>query len=281
MIKINFQEPTSEEWQEWRQKCDAARDEMIESFENGQKLNVTNLYKDLRMQSVYKSGKAPFYGKCVYCESDVLVNQPGDIEHWRPKNRVTDEKGCIIKIETEDGTTVSHPGYYWLAYEWRNLLLACADCNRPSKAKTDRRIGKSDQFPVEDFRATKMGEESQESPILLNPVEEDPAAHLEVDDTGVIIAKTDRGQKCIDIFGLNDREALRDARRECIKNTKSRIESMVWKVWAASRQDDEEDAMRELSEKVEEIESGAAPFSACGRLALHEFRNKLERLAHL
>ena len=279
MIKINFQEPTSEEWQEWRRECDIARDKLIERVKNGQKPKVENLYKDPRMQSVYKSGKAPFYGKCVYCESDVLVNQPGDIEHWRPKNRVTDEKNRAIEIVTGGGKKVPHPGYYWLAYEWRNLLLACETCNRPSTSKTTgRRIGKWDQFPVRGFRATKMGEESQESPILLNPVEEDPSAHLEVDDTGVIIAKTDRGQKCIDIFGLNDREALRDARRECIKNTKSRIQSMILKVWMASRQRDEEDAMREFFEKVEEIESGAAPFSACGRLVLHESRNKLERL---
>ena len=123
-----------------------------------------------------------------------------------------------------------------------------------------------------------MGEESLESPILLNPVEEDPAAHLKIDDIGVMIAKTDRGQKCIDIFGLNAREALLDARRECIENTKSRILSMVLKMLMASRQHDEEDAMRELAEKVKEIGSGAAPYSACGRLVLREYKNKLEPL---
>ena len=279
MIKIDFQEPTSEEWQEWRQECAAARDELVECVEKGQKPKVTGLYKDPRMQSIYKSGKAPFYGKCVYCESDVLVNQPGDIEHWRPKNRVTDETGRAIEIEVEDGTTVPHPGYYWLAYEWRNLLFACADCNRPSTAKTPgRRIGKWDQFPVRGFRATKMGEESLESPILLNPVQEDPAAHLKVDDIGVMIAKTDRGQECIDIFGLNAREALLDARRECIKNTKSRIQSMVLKMLMASQQHDEEGAMRKLVAKVEEIKSGAAPYSACGRLVLREYKNKLKPL---
>lgn len=279
MIKIDFPEPTSVEWQEWRRECDVARDKLVEQVQNGKKPEVTDLYKDQRMQRVYKSRKAPFYGKCVYCESDVLVNQPGDIEHWRPKNRVTDEKGHVIEIVTGGGKKVPHPGYYWLAYEWRNLFLACATCNRPSTSKASgRRVGKWDQFPVEDFRATKMGEESQESPILINPVEEDPADHLEVDDTGIIIAKTDRGQKCIDIFELNDREALRDARLECIKNTKYRIQSMILKVWMASRQHDEADAIRELSEKIKEIESGATPFSACGRFALNESKKKLERL---
>ena len=279
MIQIDFREPTSVEWKEWRRKCDVARDELIERFENGQKPKVTDLYKDPRMQSVYKSGKAPFYGKCVYCESNVAANHPGDIEHWRPKNRVTDETGRTIEIETEDRTTVPHPGYYWLAYEWRNLLFACVDCNRPSTAKTPgRRIGKWDQFPVRRFRARKMGEELRERPMLVNPVEEDPAAHLKVDDIGVMIAKTDRGQKCIDIFGLNAREALLDARRECIENTKSRIQSMILEMLMASQQHDKEGAMRKLAEKVKKIESGAAPYSACGRLVLREYKNKLEQL---
>ena len=57
MIKIDFQEPTSVEWKEWHRKCAVARDEMVERFENGQKPKVTDLYKDRRMQSVYKSGK--------------------------------------------------------------------------------------------------------------------------------------------------------------------------------------------------------------------------------
>ena len=259
------------EWQEWRQKCNDARDNVVKQFENGQELKVKNLYKDQRMQSVYKSGIAPFYGKCAYCESDVLVNQPGDIEHWRPKSRVTDETGDVIEIETANGKKVPHPGYYWLAYEWRNLLLACIDCNRPSKAKTHGRlIGKRDQFPVSGFRATKMGEESQESPILLNPVEEDPAAHLEVDDIGVMIAKTDRGQKCIDIFGLNIREALLNARRKYIDDTRWLIRLLI-----ESLKHGEEDAMLKLAKKVKEIKSGAAPYSACGRLVLREFENKL------
>ena len=271
MIKIDFQEPKNEEWQEWRRECDVARDELVKCVQNGQKPKVKNMYKDPRMQSVYKSGKTPFYGKCAYCESDVLVNQPGDIEHWRPKNRVTDEKNRAIEIVTGGSKKVPHPGYYWLAYEWRNLLLACAICNRPSTSKTTgRRIGKWDQFPVEAFRATKIGEESQESPILLNPVEEDPSAHLEVDDTGVIIAKTNRGKKCIDIFGLNIREALLNARKKYIDDTRWLIRLLI-----ESLKHGEEDAMRKLTEKVEEIKSGAAPFSACGRLVLREFENKL------
>ena len=213
MIKIDFQEPTCDEWREWHRECDIARDKLVERVREGHEPKITDLYKDPRMKKVYKSLGAPFFGKCVYCESNIDINHPGDIEHWRPKNRVTDASGRAIEVETEDGNTVRHPGYYWLAYEWRNLLFSCIDCNRPSTAKTHgRRIGKWDQFPVRDFRANGIGEERHERPILLNPLEDDPADHLEVDDTGVMIAKTDRGQACIDIFGLNARESLLGAR---------------------------------------------------------------------
>ncbi len=262
------------EWQEWRRKCDTARDKLVERVKNHEKPEVTDLYKDPRMQDVYKSQTAPFYGKCVYCESHITVNHPGDIEHWRPKNSVTDETGRVIEIDTTNGKKTPHPGYYWLAYEWRNLLFACIDCNRPSKSRTQGQLtGKRDQFPVKDFRATKMGEESQETPILINPVEEDPANHLEVDDTGIMIAKTDRGKMCINVFGLNIREALRDARRKYIDDTRWLIKLLIWRI--ESRQSDEADAMRKLAEKVKEIKSGAAPFSACGRFVLREFEKKL------
>ncbi len=273
MIKIDFPEPTGAEWQTWRRDCDAARDELVRSVENGGEPKITSLYKDGRMRSVYKSGGAPFHGKCAYCESDVLVNQPGDIDHWRPKNRVTDEKRRTLKIKTEDGGAVPHPGYYWLAYEWRNLLLACEDCNRPSTAKTPgRRIGKWDQFPVRGFRARRKGEETREEPLLINPVEEDPLDHLEVDEkTGVITAKTDRGQACIDIFGLNTREALREARKKYIENTKN----MLTLAQIAVTQGDQEQ-VRKFAETVRKIKSGATAYSAAGRVAVRKSRERLK-----
>ena len=63
-----------------------------------------------------------------------------------------------------------------------------------------------------------MGEESRDDPLLLNPVQEDPSEHLDVDlETGLLIDKTDRGRTCIDIFGLNIRQALVTERRKHIQ----------------------------------------------------------------
>ena len=278
MIKIAFAEPMDVEWQEWRQECTAAREVLVERVARGEKPRATELYKDARMARIYKSDGAPFYGKCAYCECDIRVNHPGDIEHFRPKNGVTEENRQPVQVLAADGSATPHPGYYWLAYEWRNLLFACEDCNRPSTGKTaGRRIGKWDQFPVREFRAVRPGEEEAEEPLLINPVEEDPADHLEVDDSGVIIAKTDRGQACINIFGLNVREALVNARRKCIKDTNNELVVTLLALLTSSMNDEEQP--REHLAWFEMIRSGTAAYSAAGRVALRQGKEHLARLA--
>ena len=75
-------------------------------------------------------------GKCC-CEQKIQVD--GDVEHFRPK---------------------SH--YYWLAYDWTNLLWACSPCNSRYKRT---------HFPLEDesHRGTQL-----EKALLINPALEDP-----------------------------------------------------------------------------------------------------------
>ena len=280
MIKIDFPEPTNTEWQKWREKCDTARDKLVSDVENGKKPKITDLYKDSRMQKIYKSRQEPFYGKCAYCECDVLINQ-GGIEHWRPKGRVTSASNKLVKIKTKNGTVCTHPGYYWLAYEWQNLLLACGTCNgslRVEVSGQSQLVGKGTRFPVKGFRAKKMGEESRERPLLINPVIEDPADHMKVDrDTGVMIEKTPRGKTCIDIFGLNIREALLVERSRYIRKTKWLIQFWLNQI-KSGESPEEKEAMCELTEKVQRIKSGAIPYSAGCRVVLQEFSNKLGEL---
>lgn len=47
------------------------------------------------------------YNKCVYCESKIGHNCPGDIEHKIPKSKRPD-----------------------LIFEWNNMTIACNECNR-------------------------------------------------------------------------------------------------------------------------------------------------------
>jgi len=132
-----------------------------------------------------------FARKCAFCESILLGTQSGDIEHYRPK-------GAVVRPKSVSNATPERPhaGYFWLAGRWSNLLLACADCNRPrTQLDMDRRervIGKANFFPLsdEDKRAHEPGALSAEEPLLLDPCREDPEPHLSFREDGVVEAAT-------------------------------------------------------------------------------------------
>lgn len=98
--------------------------------------------------------------KCWYTE----CKNPGaenDIDHFRPKGKVREDR--------------QHPGYYWLAFDWRNMRLSCQRANRPRIAPGARVAGgKSTHFPLlpTGIRANAPGEDlSLEHPALLDPTE--------------------------------------------------------------------------------------------------------------
>ncbi|MBY3101151.1 endonuclease [Rhizobium laguerreae] len=129
-----------------------------------------------------------FHGKCAYCESFFASTQPVDVEHYRPKGEV-------------EGVA-DHPGYYWLAMDWSNLLPSCIDCNRRREQKApdvaigsivkllsggefDRTrkmsLGKSSAFPLATERGRARNPEDtliSEQRLLLDPTRDDPRAHL-------------------------------------------------------------------------------------------------------
>jgi len=127
-----------------------------------------------------------FFGKCAYCESRYASTAPVDVEHFRPKGAV-------------EGTT--HPGYWWIAMAWDNLLPSCIDCNRKRKQITPRpssslvtldaasrsfsaghvvQSGKKDSFPVTGTHVLPEGSDfASEGALLLDPCRDDPSLHLE------------------------------------------------------------------------------------------------------
>ena len=87
-------------------------------------------------------------GRCCYCERLRDRTRESDIEHFRPKTAVSDK-------------SPERPGYWWLAYEWTNLLFACKTCNEEYK-KT--------QFPIRGERALAPDDSlDDEEPWLLDP----------------------------------------------------------------------------------------------------------------
>lgn len=129
-----------------------------------------------------------FHGKCAYCESPYATTQPVDVEHYRPKGEV-------------EGVT-AHPGYWWLAMIWTNLLPSCIDCNRrreqltpdaeaPSLVRLTQEgernrwrklsTGKASAFPLApgSARASDETEDCElEERLLLDPTRDEPSDHI-------------------------------------------------------------------------------------------------------
>lgn len=152
-----------------------------------------------------------YKGKCAYCEQTCKA----EIEHYRPKKGIT-----------EDAT---HQGYYWLCYNWSNLVPSCRYCNTEG--------GKGNKFPIiananrvrfPIFATSKLNMGTcnangqpllSEQPYLLHPeidsaIESFLAFSISDDKSGISIRGIDvlgRGSMTIEICNLN-RNDLRENR---------------------------------------------------------------------
>jgi 5-methylcytosine-specific restriction endonuclease McrA len=213
------QRPFGEIFENWKTRADRARDQLIEQWTADRDRAITEhipftwksgfkeeLYKELRQVFLFEA----FSYKCAYCEANHSDGYPVQVEHYRPKGAVT-----------QDGIRVDHPGYFWLAYEWWNLVPACAHCNSPHRDPlTDlAHSGKKNEFPIcgtrIDTPATDpdrwQDELSAEQPLLLNPYFDTPEDHMDFERSGVPVAKTPRGRSTITTCDL-DRFSLCERR---------------------------------------------------------------------
>ncbi|MBZ9763368.1 hypothetical protein LB553_21140 [Mesorhizobium sp. CA8] len=149
-----------------------------------------------------------FKGLCAYCESFYDATQTQDVEHYRPKGRI------------DNGVQKIKPGYWWLAAKWDNLVPSCILCNRETNQilfdNTVLKSGKGDRFPLleEAHRGTKEGSEAGETPLLIDPCNDDPGKYLRYDVRDgkcIVVPKVNnisdlnfiRARTSIDVYGLN------------------------------------------------------------------------------
>ena len=155
-----------------------------------------HIYGDSTVKAQLKSDQ---HEKCAYCERR-KSGDFGDIDHYRPKAEYT-----VNNIK-------SKPGYYWLAYEWENLIFSCTECNRTYKKSN---------FPLLDENKRDIINKNinTEYPLIINPYVDNPVEHIcfarhiikPVMKDGV---EDSKGRYTIDLFKLNDRRDLLTARRE-------------------------------------------------------------------
>lgn len=176
-------------------------------------------------KSVRQALQDMFHNKCAYCESQIAGAQDTDVEHYRPKGSVLEAKGAGIQ----------HPGYWWLAMEWTNLVLSCMHCNQrrrqliveagmtkeevQAKIEADRTVstGKLDSFPTEnsEWAMSHHDDITIEKPLLIDPTRVDPSDHIEWvlnEDMSTLRPRNNSlvGETSINTYGLNRRRLTED-----------------------------------------------------------------------
>jgi len=151
-----------------------------------------------------------FHGRvCAYCQCELPRNDPGAVEHFRPKSL-----------------------YWWLAYTFSNYFLSCRVCN--SECKLER-------FPLPPgavpWAYADRGRLPEEKPLLLDPALDEVEAWMRTDlrdDTCRIVPANDlaadsepylRVQTTIDFFKLNEDPKLTEERIRVIDRALQGIQS--------------------------------------------------------
>lgn len=190
-----------------KSKGEIALDALCVDYEQGKrKFKDKDFKRSIYAHSSVK--KALFnmqHGKCCFCECKtkaVGFLASGDVEHFRPK--------AGYQQTTED--PLRETGYYWLTYQWDNLLLSCEECNR---------LFKKNLFPLleEAKRATNHHHNmSDEIPLFINPTLENPEQYIGFNEYVPYAINDDiRGETTIKLLGLR-RTGLLEEKRKAVFN---------------------------------------------------------------
>lgn len=161
------------------------------------------------------------YKKCAYCE--VRFTTYPDVEHFFPKAKIKlllnagREISDLLNIKDREGKTISCNGFWWLAYEWTNYLLACGPCNE---------TWKHNYFPLVENKASKkllddtsyVIKGKKYIPNLINPFDNiDGYKYFNYTKEGYIFSYNQITFNSIVTYGLH-RISLFEARNEVCPN---------------------------------------------------------------
>lgn len=147
-----------------------------------------------------------FNGKCAFCDQNTeREDLVPTIHRFRPR-----------RLAKNLNNEISSDHYHWYAYEWKNLYLACRNCNEH----------KSAYFPVASQRAGKATPiekvDEVEERVFIDPCIDDPEEFFFYENDGSIRSNNQYGQVTINLFKLN-RIHLRNRRKSIITNSLKNI----------------------------------------------------------
>lgn len=138
--------------------------------------------------------------KCAYCEQKV---EQYNVEHYRPKSI-----------------------YYWLAYSWDNLILACPHCNFNKGIKFDL-LGEAEVLDntennIKNINSISLSYNVKEKPKMVNPELIEPKGLISFDVDGSINSADVNFKYTIDECKIS-RTYLRDGRRKILDDLRKEI----------------------------------------------------------
>jgi len=148
-----------------------------------------------------------FHGKCGYCEIKIKSYDLGTIDRYRPSNGVRDINEYYQDL------------YWWLTFEWDNLIYSCKECNQY----------KGNYFPIVGKRTLKKSNNYvNEHRMLLNPYLDEPGNHLSYiyDQDGYIEGSTNEGSQTVELLRLN-RTNLVEGRKKAKEEIINIVESLI------------------------------------------------------
>jgi len=156
--------------------------------------------------------------KCAYCEGKPHKFSPIQVEHYRPKKKSRKKPPL-------------HNGYYWLGYEWTNLIFACERGNKKKGNKFSLAIDglRVISPPLNnsrlDYTKCKIDctELLNEKPVFLNPEVDHPEDHIIFLPNGEAWGITPRGNVTISELELNRDELITEGRKKLINRYKKGI----------------------------------------------------------
>ena len=202
------------------------------------------------------------YLKCWYSEAFLQAGE-GQVEHFRPKGRLSGAR---------------HSGYWWCAFDWRNLRLAHPTVNiRREDYLTGEQAGKGCYFPLcdENVRAAQPEEQGAESPLLLDPVIPEDCKLMCFDaENGKAISfssKEDnelnfrRVKASISFYHLND--GTWNAKRQDLMND---VSTLCDRIIEAKHDGDDTGATRLIDELIRDYTDTRSEFSSAAIQVVRE-----------
>jgi hypothetical protein len=273
--------------EEWQQRAREATAELLEKTTWDEKLDYIKrhsaIWKDLGKELI-----AHFGNKCWYTDA-ANYGARLDVEHFRPKAKTVELNVEDCQEAADDLllklTEPKREGYWWLAFEYENLLLCAQVMNREEKRNL---------FPLHKSSVVASGAHPNawrtEIPVFLDPRKLDDVCLVAYDETGAMRPRADltgwerlRVVITNECFGLSRFQPLIEGRQRTWQKCTDLIEQYLR---AATRQLQEgvpnpvlqqqkDDALRELKKLLDSDEPFSSVAASCLRDSPHPWAKAL------